>query len=681
MRSGLAFLLLGVFFAAHAQDIAGDSIQILQPVLIQAYATDRPLEEVAASVGYIDGSDLNRFSNTNILPAVNTIPGVRMEERSPGSYRFSIRGSLLRSPFGVRNVKAYWNGLPLTDGGGNTYLNLLDFGSIGSMEVIKGPAGSLYGAGTGGVILLNSPRVRRDESEFSAIAGSFGLRRFNLSQQVHNPGLSLRVQFAGHHYDGYRQQSEMTRYAVNGDVVVPVASEGTLSATFFYSDLYYQTPGGLTRTQYDEDPRQARPAAGANRGAVEQKAAVYNQTPFLGITYEHEWNNDVSTRVGVFGSRSDFRNPAVRNYEIRDERNFGLRTETNGRIGPKNTGKITFGGEIRFLNGPVTVYDNESGDKGPIQTDDDLASRFLLLFGQAEWDLSHEVSVTLGGSIHMLEYDFRRPGANQTKQFDPFFSPRIAVLKKVAEKFSVYANISRGFSPPSLAEVRPSTNAFNSDLQAERGTNYEAGFRGAIPGAKIFVDVTVYDFRLRETIIVQRLADGADYFVNAGKTSQQGIEALLAFTPVKNGKGWLSGLKLWNSYAYNRYRFSSYVNDATDYSGNHLTGVPPVVNTSGVDLAVRQRFHANVTINYVDHIPLNDANSVYAEAYWLLGARAGYEIKIKDSHPLEIFAGVDNALDEKYSLGNDLNAIFGGRYFNAAAPRNYYAGVRLTLAQ
>ena len=41
-----------------------------------------------------------------------------------------------------------------------------------------------------------------------------------------------------------------------------------------------------------------------------------------------------------------------------------------------------------------------------------------------------------------------------------------------------------------------------------------------------------------------------------------------------------------------------------------------------------------------------------------------------------VYFGVDNALNEKYSLGNDLNAA-GGRYFNAAPKRNFFAGVRI----
>src|SRR5690606_17385382 len=109
---------------------------------------------------------------------VNNIPGVRMEERSPGSYRFSIRGSLLRSPFGVRNVKFYLSDFPLTDAGGNTYLNSLDINTMHSLRVLKGPASGLFGANTGGVVILD-PFAKTTEQplnlSLSMAGGSFGL--------------------------------------------------------------------------------------------------------------------------------------------------------------------------------------------------------------------------------------------------------------------------------------------------------------------------------------------------------------------------------------------------------------------------------------------------------------------------------------------------------------------------
>ncbi|MCA6371913.1 MAG: Plug domain-containing protein [Cytophagales bacterium] len=121
--------IFGVFFLASllARAQREDTIRNLQEVIVQAFASEKPLEQVAASVAIVNAKELNRFNNTSLLPALNAIAGVRMEERSPGSFRLAIRGSSLRSPFGIRNVKFYWNGLPLTDGGGNTYFKFTRF--------------------------------------------------------------------------------------------------------------------------------------------------------------------------------------------------------------------------------------------------------------------------------------------------------------------------------------------------------------------------------------------------------------------------------------------------------------------------------------------------------------------------------------------------------------------------
>ena len=160
-----------------------------------------------------------------------------MEERSPGSYRFSIRGSLLRSPFGVRNVKMYWNGLPLTDGGGNTYLNLLDFNAVTSSEIIKGPGGSLYGANTGGVVLF-SKDPGQPGSRLSTVFGSYGLQRYQLSGEFGNDKVKASVQYAHQQADGYREQSAMDRDALNADINFTLSGKSNLNATFFYTDLF-----------------------------------------------------------------------------------------------------------------------------------------------------------------------------------------------------------------------------------------------------------------------------------------------------------------------------------------------------------------------------------------------------------------------------------------------------------
>ena len=654
-----------------------DTARILNEVVIQAYAYNRPASEVPAAVAIVSPKEFERFNNTSFLPAVNTVPGVRMEERSPGSYRFSIRGSLLRSPFGVRNVKVYWNGLPFTDGGGNTYLNLLDFNSVGSMEIIKGPGGSLYGAGTGGVILLQSPVLRENKLDFSAVLGSYGLKRYTLSGDFHEAKKNLKILYARQLSSGYREQTGMRRDALHADLAFLLDPGHKLSATFLYTDLFYETPGGLNKLQYETDPAQARPASPATRGAVEQQASVKNRTGFIGFVDDYQWNNDWSTQTGIYGSLTKFENPTIRNYELRDEQNFGLRTQTEYVFEKALKGKIAIGAEYQYFNSLLTVHGNTFGVIDTVQTDDKLRSNLFLFFGQAELNLGSDFYLTVGASANFLKYRFTtlypEPSIQQNRNFDPVLSPRVALLKKF-NLISVYASISQGFSPPSLAEVRPSAGTYNNDLNSERGLNYEIGFRGNFARGQIRYDVAVYDFRLDETIVIQRTADGAEYFVNAGKTSQQGLEGTLSYHPNLTSKK--VGITLWTSYTYNHYRFKDYENDGNDFSGNRLTGVAPTIALLGVDLAFRG-FYLNITANYTDALPLNDANTEYASEYFLLGTRAGYKSSSTRKTRFELFAGVDNALDEQYSLGNDLNAI-GGRYYNAASPRNYYVGLKVT---
>ncbi len=682
MRNLLFFSFATAVLSAQAQVVpTADSTIALQPVLIQAYATDRPIEEIAASIGYVDSRALNRFNNTSILPAVNTIPGVRMEERSPGSYRFSIRGSMLRSPFGVRNVKVYWNGLPFTDGGGNTYLNLLDFNSIGSLEVIKGPGGSLYGAGTGGVLLLNSPTIRTNQVDAMAIAGNYGLRRWLVSGQIHQNNFNGKIQYAHQESNGYREQTAMSRDVFNAELTWALDARTTLSSTLLYSDLHYQTPGGLTLAQYNENPKQARPAGGPNRGAAEQHAAVSNKTPFVGISLEHDWSNQWTTKLGIFGSTSDFNNPAIRNYESRDENNFGARTETQFAFGSEKKSKITFGAEFQTFKSSIDIFGNSYGQKDTAQTQDELRSRLLMLFGQAEYDLPKNFFLTVGASVSLTHFDFDRSypySASAVRDLDPAFSPRIALLNKVTPGFTVYASISKGFSPPSLAELYPSRQVWDNNIQPEQGVNLEAGVKGHRFRRSLEFDIAVYRFKLLHTLVVRRDANGADYFVNAGETVQKGIEAMVSWHPIRNAKSLVNDLKVWNSYAFSDYTFGSYVQGTNDYSGKKMTGIPPVVNTSAIDVSV-WRFYFNITGYFSDHIPVIDDNSVYAKQYFLLGSRLGYK-KNSGRFPYEIFAGADNLLDKKYSLGNDLNAT-GGRFFNAAAGRNFFGGVKFSFTR
>ena len=683
----MRFTILTVAFIVVAVSLSfaqeqSDSTRLLDEVVVKAYRSDRPLKDVPVTINVLETKELNRFGPMSMVTTVNTVPGVRMEERSPGSYRFSIRGSVLRSPFGIRNVKFYWKGLPFTDGGGNTYLNLLDMSTIGKMEIIKGPGGSLYGAATGGVVLLDSQSGPEQMGHISAQIGSYGQFRWSVKTVMRGKRSVTELGVSQQKSGGYRDQTALGRSNVRLNHDRSIGKKGKLSFTFLSGGLNYETPGGLTKAQYEADARQARPATATAPGAADQQAKVTNGTMYLGTMYQHDWNEHWSTSIGLYGSYTNFKNPAILNYEQRQESNGGGRTETQYTFGKdRQKGKITFGAEYQALGSPITVSDNNGGTRGNVRTDDVLRSKSLITFAQAEFELPYQFLVTAGGSFNFLTYNVKRrlsdPIENYKRNFNPGFFPRLAFIKKFNEQFSIYSSISEGYSAPTLAEVLPSTSIFNNTLNAEKGTSIEVGIRSELFNRQIRLNIATYNFRLRETIVIRTDNNGADYFANAGTTSQKGIESTIAWTPTWGTKR-LETFRLWMSYTYNDYHFLNYTSGSNDYSGNLLTGVPPTVVVSGVDIMLKKGWYLNAVMNYTDHIPVNDGNTEFAHDYKIFSARIGKRMNIWRFNSVEIFAGIDNAFDEKYSLGNDLNAA-GGRYYNVAPGRNFYGGLTIPL--
>jgi iron complex outermembrane recepter protein len=680
MRKKLVLIVLIAWcHRGHAQE--SDSVKVLQEVIVRSYEADRPLLQVPAAIGLITGTELFRFSNTSLVSAVNTLPGIRMEERSPGSYRFSIRGSSLRAPFGVRNVKVYWNELPLTDPGGNTYLNQLDANAIQQLEIIKGPGSSLYGAGTGGVILLKSPQPEKESAiNASFMTGSYGLRNYQLNWQQGSNNTSHYVGYQHHQSDGYRQQTRMVRDQLNSTFKFKIGDKEQLETAIFYTDLYYQTPGGLTEAEYLSDPKQARPPAGTQPGAIGQQASVTLKSFYSAVSHQYFLSKRLRNRTGVFGNFVQFNNPSIRNYERRLEQNLGARSVTEWNV-EWSEWKVDITGGGEFLRGysPVKNYQNRQGYPGLLQSDEEIRTLQYSLFGQMEFAKAAWI-FTAGMGMNWVQYDLVKlainPSIEEKVRYDAVLTPRIALLRKINDAFSVYGNVSLGFSPPTLAEVRPSNGIFNTSLGSEKGKQYEAGVKGYFLNRTFYVDAAVYHFALDETIVVRRDADGADYFVNAGATDQNGLELLLNWQPALRSS-LFTHFKLWSGLTLNRYQFKNYVKDNISYSGNQLTGTPGEVWTAGADVKLGTHLLFNATLNYTSDIPLNDANSVFASAYTLLGMRVSYRTT-GSKLPTELFTGADNLLDETYSLGNDLNAA-AGRYFNAAAGRNFFAGLRVRL--
>lgn len=660
--------------------------KILQEVIIKGYEQNRQLKEVAAPVSVISQQQLQRSGNGSIVSAINTAPGVRMEERSPGSYRLNIRGSSLRSPFGVRNVKIYWNEIPFTDPGGNTYLNQFSFFNFASVEILKGPGSSLYGAGTGGVMLINSfPNSDKDRLSINYSAGSFHLQNINVSAITGSDSYKNMISYTHQSSDGYREQSAMKRDVVSWESKIRASDKESISTHVLFGNLFYQTPGGLTKAQYIANPRSSRPAGGGFPGAMQNKAAIYQKTFWAGIEHEYDFSDHWQNKTSVYGAFSQVRNPAIRNYERRLEPNFGGRTTFSFTTNlQKSTLKVVAGGELQQGYANIKVYNNKLGNPDSIQTDDEVNNRLASVFLQTELSLPKGWIVTAGLSFNTTAVAFNRlsivPSFVYKTNFNNEVAPRISLLKKINDVLSAYGLLSKGFSPPTVAELLPSTSVINTGLQAEKGINYELGFRGGLLNNCFLIDISAFSFRLKNAITQRRDASGADYFINAGDTKQQGLETSLSYVIVRDKNKFLTSLTAWFNHTYQDFHYKNFKQVTNDFSGKQIPGIAPHTVVTGIDFSTKPGWYGSLTYYYSDRIALNDANSEFATSYNLLGFKTGFKKSFGDHVKADFFISADNLFNQTYSLGNDINAA-GSRFYNAAAGVNYQAGISLQFGK
>jgi len=686
MRRILTCSLLALSSTVFGQS-APDTSKTLKEVIIKPYFSAQPLMRATGAAAALDLRAIELQPNQSLVSAMNTVPGVRMEERSPGSYRLSLRGSLLRSPFGIRNVKIYFDDLPLTDAGGNSYLNALDLSAAGNITILKGPQSSIYGANSGGVVLISPQQLTAPDSSrlgFSLTGGSYGLFRENLSLGKKWKNYQLNLTQSYQRSDGYRDHSGMKRKYIQLNQQWDYHPNASLRALVFYSDLHYDTPGGLTSALYSQNPKLSRPGAGAIKSAIDQQAGIYSKTVFGGITNSWQISSGFKHVLSVFTSYTDFKNPFITNYEHRKEFTLGLRSYVEySKSGENVNWNANVGLESAKTATDYINSDNSYGSATNLQASDKLNAATNFGFAHLNVDIFRrllaELSVSANGYKYNYESFFPVSIAKKSNSFDVQFMPRAALSYLIDKNLSARIAVSKGYSPPTLSEIRASDNVINVNLQPEKGWNYETGFRYHTTDQRITADVTGFYYHLENAIVRRLNENDTEYFINAGGTKQWGLETSVSAWIIKlNTSHFVQGLLLSNAYTLSRFKFDNYFDRSVNLSGKDLTGVPKNVVVSSLEVRLPKALYAFVQHTYTSRIQLTDANTVYAAKYNLLQAKVGCKLIKIGKIPFELFAGADNLLNEKYSLGNDLNAA-GGRYFNAAASRNFYGGLAMHL--
>ena len=660
----------------------GDATFMLSEVTLEAYGKQSTIERIPASIGYVDKRMLENNDQSSLQHSLNTIAGVTMESRGyGGSHRLNIRGSSLRSPFAVRNIKMYLDGIPLTGADGQTPLELIDASDLESIEVIKGPAGSMYGSGNGGVLLLKSATIDSGNAQVQSgfQAASFGGYRWNSKATVGFSKSQLRVSHNWQEYAGYREQEFNRKQQVSISFIQQLKPTQRLSLWGTYYNGNWGLPGALNKTQADTLPQQAVPFSVLNNASL-------NRERWVGaITQSGNWNKHFDHFITLNVHHTKKVNPygtSTSNSGYKDENSKSLTGRAVGRY--KNEWRsfhllAQAGAEWQVETYSILEQTIQLGEPSSFKYIYDVAYRQYIAFAQTEMNWKDKVFLDAGISYNDNIQFVRGRNSEEflfdtTTTWDKTILPRFTFSLQPLKGLFLYSSYSEGTANPTVFEmIDQEHNAYNTNLVSEIGTLYETGIKHHIEALNISYSITAYQFNITGAILPYKDND-LDRYRNAGSTTQQGIEWSVKYTSdlIKNKLS----ITAWNNGGLNNPRFVNYQVDENKLGGYRIPGVALAQVNSGLDIQFKG-FSLAIQDFWLDRMPLNNINTEWSSSYHLTNIIFHYHFNRNKSLQWSVHAGANNVLNTSYTSFFNLNA-FGGKYYNPAPPLNLFAGFRIS---
>lgn len=675
------FILLKVNVFSQTQK---DTTQLSEITLVKETGTK--YQNTAISVSQLSAADLQKNDGVIITSALNSIPGVYMQQGNLNTNRITIRGIGARSQFSTNRITAYFEDIPLTNAEGESVIEDIDVENLGGIEVLKGPNNSIYGSGLGGVILLKSKPIINNFVQNMTQVGSFGLWRQNISVGVQNENNYLLANYNHLQSDGFRDNSRYNRDAFNLSGSLALNEKSKLSFISVFTRLKAFIPSSLNETDFENNPQTAPANWAQSEGFESYKRLV------LGINYKLNINSRLNWSTSIFGNYKDAFEP--RPFDIIDDINsaLGLRSLLNYNTKLFNADtQLTVGTELMTEDYTFSLFRNlyqQQPGVGSVKGDQFAKTNqnrnYIRAFISQSTNINNtwffEAGLSLNSTTYTQKDEFNSDTSSERESysFETVLSPRLGISYKANPNTNIFGSVSRGFSVPSVAETLTPEGSINTELKPERGWNYEVGVKSTLLKNKLYTELTLYSLQVNNLLVARRIAEDQFVGINAGESSHKGAELSLRYNETLFNNIEVSP---YFTGSLNHYRFKDFVDGDEDFSGNKLTGAPNVQWQTGLDINTDFGLSIFASLLHVGAIPLNDGNTLFSDAYSVTNLKAMYQFPLFKSITANISAGVNNLFDLNYAASILPNAVgFGNaapRYFYPGAPINYFGNINL----
>lgn len=678
---GLVCITLMMNFG-YAQ-VNTDTITLKEVVLTNANVI-APYFEKSASVSVLTKQQLEKVSGAMLTPLLNQIPGVQMQQGNWNTNRITIRGIGSRTPFGTTKIKSYWNDIPMTSAEGETVIEDIDMNLLHQVQILKGPNAVNYGAGMGGVIVLQSkiPNTNHRNWNIHQEVGDFGLWRNSISFQEKKGTTGIQLGYQHQSINGFRENSNYRRDQWSLLAEQKISDKHNIQIQGLFTDVRAYIPSSINLNDATNQPHVAAANWRAAKGFEDYQKNV------LGITHQYFIDSYWLSKLTLFHQSKKAYEP--RPFDILSEiqSSYGWRYVLQYFGNIKNIPlQVQLGWEHQKEDYQFDLFRNlytQFPEQGSVQgnwfQNGKQNRSYHHWFVQTTIELSDKWNVNADAAYHISNYNLTQGSITSAHSFRPFFAPRIAFTYLWKEHQMLFASFSKGFSTPTVAESLTVYGIFNTNLKPEIAENWEIGYKWKHSESKWIVQINYYYMPVSNLLVAKRIAEDQYEGRNAGESLHQGLEWETQW------KKTLLNREITFQYSgnWNRMRFTDFIDANQNYSGNLLPAVPSWQHSINIGVKIIQNLQLHSNYRFMASMPLNDRNDAFTNSFGLIDIYANYKLTpTKYWKSFQLFLGINNLTNRNYTASIVPNAIGinqnAPRFFYPGMPKQFFGGIRIQL--
>lgn len=698
------FLLVLAVVLIPGWSIAAALQQELDEVVVTASRVAEKVKEAPVTINVVDNKEIEKVKFRSASEILTRLPGIITQDLSGGSELTSIR-----VPTGFTNpyTIVLLDGVPVSSYGSGSagQFSEINNDNIARVEVIKGPASALYGSNAiGGVINI----ISKDPSPKSQVKlwseyGKGDMLRSGVSGSGSGEKMSFNVDANYLDSEGWRDNSAYDQKSSTVKLQFLPNDASLVAFKVDYLTSSVERPGTLYKEGFETDWQHSKYDITYNDKEKVAHSLTYNHffgqaefkatlalrdidsegIPTYGIRYTPP--NPRRRTPGYHSGRFDQNEDQAANLQFLYSRSFNEKSSKiivglDGEQGTKKADKTPITPVLQNAASPADPY--TTGDQyisytlgtlrypmttpyESIEIDTEIYAPFI----QYQFSLIDKMKITAGGRYDSAKYDVDvKIDASGTKssgeQEFTAFSPKLGATYDFTSRINTYFSYSQGFVVPTTSQLFTAGDSSNPNLEAEEAENYEIGMRGSFWDNKLGLNLALYTMDVTNKIVSSSDCTWCgDPYINAGETSQDGLEVTAVIMP-------LDMVRLTLAYSFAESKYDVYSLAQPEYNGNDMPMSPKHRLNARLAVMPIKGLEVELEMDEVSTQYHDMANEFEYSRPTLFHLRSTY-----DKEQYSVWLHIKNLTDQTYATRIGGSGVAEDLSFHPGEPLSVFAGL------